>query len=305
MKPRLLELFAGVGGVACAWPEAEIVAAVDINDRAKEIYQANFSHPFWSREIASVSPGELAGLQADIWWMSPPCQPFTRRGARRDLEDTRTQAFAHLVSAIREVQPESIALENVIGFEGSAAFDLLMNCLQRVGYRTATLQLCPSQLGWPNRRPRFYVLASLGELTEWLPLPRYVLRLSEFVSLDANGDEDLFLDHQTTADYWDALDRVQIDHPAARTACVTSGYGTSLLRSGSYLQHDGRLRRFSPAEVASPLGFPVQFRLLSGTKRRVWKLLGNSLSLPAVRYLVAHLPNGPCFRLPWADESKA
>ena len=299
----MLELFAGVGGAACAWPEAEVVAAMDINDRAREFYQANFSHCYQVREISSVPFRELAEVNADVWWMSPPCQPFTRRGAMRGLQDTRTQALVHVVNAIREVRPDSIALETVIGFEASSAFDLLTETLLQVGYRIATLQLCPSQLGWPNLRPRFYLLASQRTLVDWQPLPSYGQRLADLVNLEMQQDEDLYLDSRITVDYWDALDRVQVERPESRTACFTSGYGKSLLRSGSYLQLDRRLRRFSPAEVARLMGFPLQYRLPVGPKRHAWKLLGNSLSLPAVRYLLAHLPNGPAHRLPWTDAS--
>jgi hypothetical protein len=34
---------------------------------------------------------------ADVWMMSPPCQPFTRGGARRDHADTRTGPFINLM----------------------------------------------------------------------------------------------------------------------------------------------------------------------------------------------------------------
>lgn len=299
MTTRVLELFAGLGGVACAWPEAEIVAAVDINNRAREFYEANFPHPYWTREISSVPFEEFRSANADVWWMSPPCQPFTRRGAMRDLRDARTQALIYLVNAIRDVQPTSIALENVIGFETSSAFDLLKNTLLESGYGMATLQLCPSQLGWPNLRPRFYVLASQQPLADWLPLPNYDQRLGGLVDTDAHREDELFLAPKSAAEYWNALDRVRLEEPEARTACFTSGYGKSLLRSGSYLQLGKRLRRFSPKEVARLMGFPLQYRLPVGANRVAWKLLGNSLSLPTVRYLLAHLPNGPPLRLPW------
>jgi hypothetical protein len=85
------------------------------------------------------------------------------------------------------------------------------------------------------------------------------------------------------------------------TACFTSAYGRSPVRSGSYLALAPRaectgddpppLRRFSPAEVLRLLGFPAAFRLPPELPRdAAWHLAGNSLSLPAVRAVLAAVP---------------
>jgi site-specific DNA-cytosine methylase len=70
-------------------------------------------------------------------------------------------------------------------------------------------------------------------------------------------------------------------------ACFASSYGKMIVRGGSYLWQDGGYRRFSPREVANVLGFSADF-ILPGelSDRRLWHLLGNSLSLPAVRHLM-------------------
>ena len=54
MTCRVLELFAGIGGLRCAWPEATLVAAVDINQIARDVYLRNHSGPYHIREIASM-----------------------------------------------------------------------------------------------------------------------------------------------------------------------------------------------------------------------------------------------------------
>ncbi len=79
--------------------------------------------------------------------------------------------------------------------------------------------------------------------------------------------------------------------PAAYTTCFTAGYGKSLMCAGSYLCCSAGVRRFAPAEVARLLGFPSWFRfpeLLPVRKR--WHLLGNSLSVAAVREVLRDLP---------------
>lgn len=36
--------------------------------------------------------------------LSPPCQPYTRRGARRDAEDPRASSFLHLISLLQRMK---------------------------------------------------------------------------------------------------------------------------------------------------------------------------------------------------------
>jgi len=173
---RVLELFAGLGGVACACQGtefmADIVAAIDINQPAAAIYQRNFPHPYHIREIESLTHAQLSEYAADVWWMSPPCQPFTRRGKQRDLLDPRCRGLLHLIDALAVCKPWGIGLENVSGFVGSLAQQRLLNQLDRLGYLVQSIELCPSQMGWPNRRPRYYLLAARTPLPEWRPLPK-------------------------------------------------------------------------------------------------------------------------------------
>jgi DNA (cytosine-5)-methyltransferase 1/tRNA (cytosine38-C5)-methyltransferase len=97
-----------------------------------------------------------------------------------------------------------------------------------------------------------------------------------------------------------AMDRIDLCDPRAVAACQTSSYGKALLRAGSFVIQAGRLRRLTPREVAKLLGYSNAFRWpADATDRRLWKLLGNSLSLPAVRYVLSHLPHGPAPVIPW------
>lgn len=73
----------------------------------------------------SLSNTELDLLDADLWTMSPPCQPFTRsfkyyflflylvilvsvkvslcfrQGKQKDLDDNRTNSFIHLLNVLQ------------------------------------------------------------------------------------------------------------------------------------------------------------------------------------------------------------
>jgi site-specific DNA-cytosine methylase len=305
----VLELYCGIGGCAAALaglPAAtRVVAAIDVDRRALEIYRRNFPHPAphrtRARTLDSISARELAGYEADLWWLSPPCQPFTRRGLRRDEADPRARSFLALLDRLDDLGPEAprhLALENVPGFAGSRCHARLLATLERAGYRFREGCLCPSELGVPNRRRRYYLAASRdGEVGDWLPAAGEPPQPGPLASFLDPPDQtarqpELRVDPDLARRYEGALDVVSPEAPAQVTACFTAAYGRSPVRSGSYLRlPDNNLRRFSPQEILRLLGFPESYALPPGLPaRKTWPLVGNSLSVPAVRRVLAALP---------------
>lgn len=289
---RVLELFSGIGGARAGLPAGwTVAAAIDQSPVAVAAYGHAWGEPATERHIVPMRPADFAAFQADLWWMSPPCQPYTRKGQQRDLDDPRAASLLSVLRAIREVQPAFIAFENVLGFAGSRAHAALRDAL--AGYTVAERALCPSELGWPNRRPRFYLVAARdGALRPWAPVQANARPLAAF--LDPSPSPALYLAPELVARWESALDRVDVD---GVTACFASGYGHAMVRSGSYLRDGGRLRRFSPAEVARLLGFPDAFQLLPALDDRArWSLLGNSLHVAAVREVLTALPDGAAHR---------
>ncbi len=289
-RPRLLELYCGIGGCAAALgSRAEVVAAVDINRDALAVYRRNFPHPVVARTIEALGAGELARWRADLWWLSPPCQPFTRRGLRRDDADPRSASLLHLIELLDQAPPAALALENVPGFAGSRTHARLRATLDRLGYRVAERLLCPSELGVPCRRRRFYLLASRRPLLE--PPAERRARRPLAAYLDRRPQPGLWPAAELVDRYRHALDRVDPGDPAAVAACFTSAYGRSPVRSGSYLVTPRGLRRFSPAEILRLLGFPAGYSLPPELPlATAWRLVGNSLSVDAVREVLAALP---------------
>jgi site-specific DNA-cytosine methylase len=145
---------------------------------------------------------------------------------------------------------------------------------------------CPTQLGWPNFRPRFYAIASLERKRRLSRTYENVapVRLSDF--LDASNDEieSLRLANRMANQYEKAIDRVHPKNVDSIAACFTAAYGKSVIRSGSYLVTETGYRRFSPREVCRLLGFSDDFVFPDElSQRQLWHLLGNSLSIPVIR----------------------
>lgn len=145
---------------------AEVVAAIDINPIANDVYRRNFPETvLMNRNIQSVSAQELNKLNCDVALMSPPCQPFTRLGLRKDELDNRTCSLLHILNLLPELKGlRYIVLENVKGFEVSQMRNRLINCLENCGYAYRELTLSPCQFGIPNSRCRYYLLAKRSNL---------------------------------------------------------------------------------------------------------------------------------------------
>ncbi|KAL4635309.1 tRNA (cytosine(38)-C(5))-methyltransferase [Arapaima gigas] len=163
---RVLELYSGIGGMHYALKEscvdAEVVAAVDVNTIANEIYRHNFPNtPLWSKTIEGITLEEFNSLGFDMILMSPPCQPFTRIGLQGDISDPRTKSFLYILQLLPRLsqRPRFLLIENVRGFETSSARDSLVKTLKDCGYTYQEFLLSPTCLGIPNSRLRYFLIA--------------------------------------------------------------------------------------------------------------------------------------------------
>lgn len=285
---RALELYAGIGGFAQAWRGP--VISVEQNPVAARVHAANSAGPVWLDNLERVRAPRLGAAEADLWWLSPPCQPYTQRGLQRDLADPRSRSLIHLCDQLRALRPRFVALENVPGFEGSGAQARVLEALE--GYDVQARLLCPTELGVPMRRRRYFLRAArdgrLPELAPPRPRPR---PLSAYV--DPAGDEDpaLRLPADFERRFEGAVGVLEREDPEAVAHCFTAGYGRSPTRSGAYLRlPDGGARRFSPREILGLLGFGPSFEFPEGVPLdKQFSLLGNSLSVDCVREVMGGL----------------
>jgi len=296
-----LELFCGIGGFAAAVAGANVrvTVALDQSPVALSVYRLNFpGHEARQADLERISTADLAGCGADLWWLSPPCQPYSVRGRRRDLDDRRARSLARLLEVLPtlplERLPRHLVLENVAGFARSQARQRLVRFLHARGYQVRERQLCPTELGVPSRRPRYFLVASRDELASARPVsPPPLMPLRDYLNPAFAGEppDSLLLPPQQVARFSAGLRILDPADPAAYTTCFTAGYGRSLMHAGSYLHCAAGVRRFAPEEIARLLHFPPSFRFPESLPlRKRWHLLGNSLAVTAVREVLKDLP---------------
>jgi site-specific DNA-cytosine methylase len=286
-----VEFFSGIGAFAEA-PQShdlEIVAAFDQCAEANQTYQKNFGLEPNSRNLDSLRQAEIP--QADIWWMSPPCKPFTVRGKKRDDEDPRAASFLKLISLIPRHLPDYIFVENVLGFRNSRVHSKLTETLKNEGYSVSRHEICPTELGIPMKRPRIFVLACQNRPIK-IQSPDHG-RLSEMASVksflrESEHNHELLVDQSDLERYGPSLNILDPHEQDAVAICFTSNYWKSMKASGSLLKlPDQRARRFAPEEILRLLGFGPGFSFPETLDMRTrWRLAGNSVDVRSIRSLL-------------------
>jgi site-specific DNA-cytosine methylase len=294
---KAVEFFSGIGAfrVAAHRFDIEVAAAFDQSERANQVYRLNFHYTPSARNLDTIDSSCIP--VADLWWLSPPCTPFTRRGKQKDAADQRARSFLRLIELIGLVKPRYICIENVGGFVGSEVHGRLLRVLQASGYQACEFDLCSTAFGTPMRRPRHFVLASQSPLAVPSLPDREVDRpLRSYLTNQRcaqTSAEELMASHQEVARYGASYDVVDPLRDDAVAICFTSGYGKSQKVSGSLIKCEGdsgRLRRFSPDEILALMGFPCEYQFpkdLSLIAR--WRLLGNSVDVRCVEFCLQTL----------------
>ena len=122
-KPKIIDLYAGVGGLSLGAARAgfTVALAVELDKHAVAAHKKNFPKvKHLAEDIgkldgekllrhAGINPGELDGLIG-----GPPCQGFSIIGHRR-VADARNNLFQKFFSLVAECRPKFFVAENVLG----------------------------------------------------------------------------------------------------------------------------------------------------------------------------------------------
>ncbi|KAF0770276.1 tRNA (cytosine(38)-C(5))-methyltransferase [Aphis craccivora] len=307
---RVIEFFSGIGGMHFALKECnlknfEVVLAVDINTVANAVYRHFFpSTNLRDLNILSLSPEQFDAYSPDILLMSPPCQPFTRNGLVKDINDERTKPLLHIIENIipKSQSLKYILLENVKGFESSLARDKLVAALNQSGFTVKEFLLSPVHFGICNSRLRYYLLAKKKPLEFAIPLQNDIItentwddkfcssvtQVSDVLSKsDAELDEYLINDKQLLKG-GKALDIVT-KHSSVYSSLCEENIKEIIMKNDNNLEvlKSLKLRFFTPAEVAKFMCFPVSDFPVSNKK--AYQLLGNSINVYVVSRLLCLL----------------
>lgn len=161
---RVIDLFAGCGGMSLGFENAgfDVVAAFDNWDAAITIYESNFSHPIYKKDLGADDViQQISDLHPDLIMGGPPCQDYSIAGKRElGKRANLTIRFAEIVSTVK---PMWVVFENVYNIERFSTVTVLKHRLSDAGYGITTRVLDASRCGVPQKRQRFFLIGKLGE----------------------------------------------------------------------------------------------------------------------------------------------
>lgn len=195
-SPRVLDLFAGCGGLSLGFHTAgfEVVGALEQDPKAATSHALNF-HPGaaddsdsphgTSIDIREQDPEEFVrdlgyedpSRAVDVLVGGPPCQAYARVGRAKlreveadpeaFLDDPRGNLYHRYLTYVRELQPLALVMENVpdvLNYGGHNVAEEVSEVLGGLGYKARYTLLNSAYYGVPQMRERVFLVAYADEL---------------------------------------------------------------------------------------------------------------------------------------------
>lgn len=202
-SPRVLDLFAGCGGLSLGFQSAgfTITGAVELDPLAAQSHALNFyKHAPSLQEIharawditriepeqlvAELNIGEDVAGSIDVIVGGPPCQAFARVGRAKlreiadhpeaFIQDARGNLYLRYLAYVRKLQPLAILMENVpdvLNYGGHNIPHEMCEALSEIGYVCKYTLLNAAYYGVPQMRERMFLIAYAKELEAEIVFP--------------------------------------------------------------------------------------------------------------------------------------
>ena len=177
-KPKVIDLFAGVGGLSYGFMQAgfEVVLANEIDETIAISYSKN--HPqtkMINKDITKLDIEEIFKEyknKIDVIVGGPPCQGFSQKGKRKTIHDERNFLFRYYFKVVDYIKPEYFLIENVpniLTAENGLFKNEIINLFESIGYSVNCDVLKASDYGVPQDRRRAIIIGRKGENKPELP----------------------------------------------------------------------------------------------------------------------------------------
>ena len=171
-KFKYIDLFAGIGGFAAALEAfgGRHVYSVEIDAAAAKIYEQNWKRSPLGDITLDANESQVLVQDHDILAAGFPCQPFSKSGAQRGMDETRGTLYFNILQIIEKHHPTVVLLENVRNLAGPRhvhEMEIIVRTLREAGYRVSdqpsvfSPHLLPkSKGGRPQIRERVFITAT-------------------------------------------------------------------------------------------------------------------------------------------------
>lgn len=289
-KAIVLDLFAGCGGLSLGFEAVGFkTIGYECVPAAVETYNSNLKgHCHLEKLVVGFDyPG------ADIIIGGPPCQPFSRIGKQKGMEDAR-DGFPVFIDAVKRLSPKVFLFENVSNLAGRHRwyYDLVIAELERLGYIIEYKILNAVDYGVPQSRERVITVGHHSSFS----FPKKTMKRTtvgeaigdtmELVLPDSHfltPSQDKYIAEYEKKSFCVNPRDLYPDRPARTLTCRNLAGATSDMQRVKL--PDGRRRRIVQREAARLQSFPDWFEF-SGNETQQFTQIGNAVP-PLLAYKLA------------------
>jgi DNA (cytosine-5)-methyltransferase 1 len=313
-KLKVLDLFCGCGGMSKGLEDAglEVVAGLDVWDKAIASYKKNFNHLSICKDLRELPPESFSkeynvkNNDIDLIVGGPPCQGFSMAG-KRDIKDPRNSLFMEYVKYLNYFKPKAFIMENVMGIlsmkntVGEKVIDIIMGELNK-NYNCVISKLYASDFEVPQNRRRVIIIGVRKDLNITPKEPEPVLSKEDRIPVSTilESKEDVNIKQ-----YLSERALAGIRRKKERAKKNGNGFGAQFLKMDkpSYTiparywkdgydalvkYSDEEVRRLTVLELKRIQSFPDNF-VLEGNKKDQIMQIGNAVASRFAYYLGKHI----------------
>lgn len=180
MRPKVIDLFAGVGGLSLGFEQHgfDVILANEYDASIAAAYQLNHKNTkMIVGDITTLNLEEVFGKykgKIDVVIGGPPCQGFSQKGQRKTIHDERNFLFKYYVAVVELVKPRYFVMENVpnlLSAEGGFFRNEIMELFDSMGYSLNMGVLNAADYGVPQNRRRAVIIGKRDGNAPELPAP--------------------------------------------------------------------------------------------------------------------------------------
>ena len=187
-RPKLIDLFAGAGGMTLGFTEKfghcfVPVWANDVNSPMVATYNQNFGNHCVQGDINDLLADPSVIIpEADVVIGGPPCQGFSLLNKNRD-GDPRKQLWRPFLEIVRRSGASVFVMENVPPLIKSPEYREIKCESEKLGFRIRESVLCAADYGVAQKRYRAFIIGcNFAD-----PLSVFPPRRTHFNNLNGNG----------------------------------------------------------------------------------------------------------------------
>ena len=310
MSIRYVDLFCGLGAFHQSFRNHggfECVLACDINEKVREIYEANHGvRPFG--DIKEMDPDFFPDFE--LLCAGFPYQPFSIAGNQKGFEDKNGNLFYDILNIVDAKKPKMAILENVKNLkthDNGRTYKVIERAFLDRGYSFFSKVMEATHYGSPQCRQRIFMVATkLGEFSfpakfekqrlvssviyrsdssEWVSSKYYLVGkkskprpFKPRILFDVHSKETKKGGRQG--------ERVYDIDACGVTICASSGgpgAKTGLYKVGN------KIRRLNTGECLQMFGFPKNYNFCGIGEEQKLFYLGNSIVVNVVDALVPEI----------------